>query len=540
MASADALNTEAKQAGAFAPFRHRVFAVLWAATVFSNIGMWMRDTASAWLMTDLSASPIMVALIQSAAMLPVFLLSLPAGALADIYDRRKLMIAVQAALALLSITLGVLTFTGIMTANILLALTLIAGVGNALNGPVWQSIVPELVPKADLKSAVALNSLGINISRAIGPAVAGVLIAAGGVAAAYFVDVLTYVAILAALIWWPRSQIPAALPERFGGAMRTGIRYAAQSTALHRVLLRAMLFFIPASCVWALLPLVSRQEIGGGASGYGILLGAVGGGAILGALIMPALRKRLSVEGLAAGATGVMAFAMGALAFAGDVATGAAILTFVGVAWITSLTTLNATAQSVLPNWVRGRGLAIYLTVFFGAMTAGSVLWGWVAQTTSLNTALLAAGAAALILGTVARVLPLPQGDDDLTPSHHWPEVVLGDHVNPDRGPVMVTVEYRIAKADQPEFLKAIPTLSRIRRRDGAYDWGVMADADDPERATEWFLVGSWSEHLRQHDRVSIADKAVQDGVQAYHRGSEPPVVRHLLSLKPHQDAVQP
>lgn len=525
-----------EQTGAFSPFRHRVFTVLWIVTVIGNIGMWMRDTASAWLMTDLSASPIMVALVQSAAMLPVFLLSLPAGALADIYDRRKLMIAVQAAMAVVSILLGILTMSGLMTANILLALTLLAGVGAALNGPVWQSIVPELVPKAELKPAVALNSLGINISRAIGPAVAGALIAAAGVATAYFVDVVTYVFILAALVWWPREQTAAALPEHFGGAMRAGLRYAAASAPLQRVLLRAALFFIPASCIWALLPLVSRQNIGGGATSYGLLLAAVGAGAILGALAMPLLRKRLFVESLAATATGLIALAAAALAFAENVPAGAVILSFTGVAWITSLTTLNATAQSVLPNWVRGRGLAICLTVFFGAMTAGSVIWGWIAQATSLDTALLVSAATAIMFGGLAWRLPLPQGDDDLTPSHHWPEVMLAERPHADDGPVMVTIEYRVAKADQPAFVRAATQLSRIRRRDGAYDWGLMADAGDPERVTEWFMVGSWSEHLRQHERVSLADKTIQDAVRAFHQGEQPPLVRHLLTLKPNQD----
>jgi MFS family permease len=518
-------------ASAFAPLHHRAFAVLWTATVVGNIGGWVRDTGSAWLMTELAPSPVMVALVQAAATLPVFLFSLPAGALADILDRRRLMIVVQIGLACVSLTLGLLTAFGLIDPVALLILTLAAGFGAAIAGPVWQSIVPELVPRADLKPAVALNSLGINISRAIGPALAGALIVTSGVAATYFLDVASYLVTLAALFWWRRTQERPAVPEHFGGAMHAGLRYTMASMPLRRVLLRAVLFFAPASCYWALLPLIARTEINGGAGGYGLLLAAVGIGAVGGALLMPRLRRQLSAEAVTFGATLLTGFATAGLALAGSVGLGMALLGGAGAAWITMLTTLNGTAQSVLPNWVRGRGLAVYLTVFFGTMTVGSLAWGQVASLSSIDTALVAAGTLSGLSALLGRWLVLPAGDDDLTPSHHWPQPIIAQGLEPAGGPIMVTISYEVSPGDQPAFAQSATALRAIRRRDGAYDWGLMTDAAEPTQVTEWFLVGSWEEHLRQHDRIAVADKEIQDRVRAFHRGEEPPRVRHLVSI---------
>lgn len=526
------MKPDAPSASAFAPLKHHAFAVLWAATVVGNVGVWVRDTASAWAMTEFAPSPIMVAAVQAAATLPVFLFSLPAGALADIVDRRRMMIVVQAGLALVSLALALLALWGRLDPVALLLLTLAGGVGAALTGPVWQSIVPELVPRPDLKPAVALNSLGINISRAIGPALAGAIIVGAGVAAAYVVDLASYVFVLAALIWWKRDvAVQTTAPERLGGAMRAGVRYALASAPLRRVLLRATLFFAPASCYWALLPLVTREEIGGGAGGYGILLAAVGIGAVGGAVLMPRLRSVLRGETLALVAMLATGAATAGLAFAASLATGAALLGLAGAAWITMLTSLNGTAQGVLPDWVRGRGLAVYLTVIFGTMTAGSLVWGQVATLTSLDAALVTAGGACALAALLGLVLPLPLADADLTPSHHWPAPIVAEGAAPAGGPIMVLIDYRVAPADHAAFAIAAGPLGQLRRRDGAYDWGLMADAADPQRLTEWFLVGSWDEHLRQHDRVTQADRAVQDGIRAFHRGTRPPAVRHLVPV---------
>ena len=520
-----------KEASAFAPFRTRVFTVLWAATVIGNIGSWVRDTASAWMMTELAPTPAMVALVQAAGSLPIFLLSLPAGALSDILDRRRLMVFIQAGLCLVSLTLATLTALGLLGPGALLGLTLLAGIGAALAGTVWQAIVPELVPPGSLRPAVALNSLGINISRAIGPALAALLILSAGVPAAYLLDVSSYLVIIAALLWWRRRLETPEVPEQFAGAVRAGFRYALASLPLRRVLLRAMLFFVPASCCWALLPLVARQSLQGGAGDYGLMMAAIGAGAVMGAFLLPRLRRALSGEGVALLAGLLMAAATAALALVASVPLACIVLTLVGAAWIAALSTLNTAAQSVLPSWVRGRGLAVYLTVFSGAMTGGSLLWGALADRSSIGLALLIAGGTCAVLALLSRLLPLPEGKEDLTPSHHWPAPALADGAGPEGGPVMVSIEYRIPLADQRAFAAAAGPLGAIRRRDGAFAWGLMIDAAEPERVTEWFLVASWSEHLRQHGRVSVADKAVQERALAYHRGEAPPAVRHLLTL---------
>lgn len=518
--------------GSFAPLRQKLFAVLWGATVIGNTGSFIRDVASSWLMTDLSTSPTAVAMVQAAATLPVFLLAIPAGVLADILDRRKFLIAIQLLLAGVSVCLMLLTAWGMQTIGSLVALTFLGGVGAALMGPTWQAIVPELVDKKDIKNGVALNSLGINISRAIGPALGGLILASLGGAFTYGVDVISYVFVIAALLWWRRP--PAArdeLSEQFMGAFRAGLRYARASRELHVVLLRAFCFFALASSVWALLPLVARGLLGGGAGFYGILLGAVGLGAIGGALVMPKLREHLDADGLMLGAALVTAAVMAGLSFAPPQWVAVASLLLLGGAWITALTTLNGTAQSILPNWVRGRSLAVYLTVFNGAMTAGSLAWGAVAEGVGVPAALLIGAAGLVIVGGISHVIKLPKGEADLVPSNHWPEPLTATPIENDRGPVLILVEYRIAPSDRVPFLQALERLSAERRRDGAYAWGVTEDAADPGLMLEWFQVESWAEHLRQHRRVSKADADVQEEVLRFHQGPQRPVVRHLLAV---------
>lgn len=518
--------------GSFAPLRRRLFAVLWVATVLGNVGSFMRDVASAWLVTDLSASPAAVAAVQAAGTLPVFLLAIPAGVLADILDRRRFLILVQILLGAVSAALMLLSASGLLTVSSLIALTFAGGVGAALMGPTWQSIVPELVPRAELKSAVALNSLGVNIARSIGPAAGGALLAAFGAAATYGADVASYVIVILTLLWWRRE--PAArddLSERFLGAFRAGLRYARASRDLHRVLARAVLFFACASSLWALLPLVARRILGGGPGYYGLLLGAVGLGAILGAVVLPRLRHWVEGDRLLLASALVTAAGNAALALGPPMAAAPVILLLVGAAWIAALTTLNAATQGILPNWVRGRGLALYLTVFSGAMSGGSVLWGAVAEWAGLVPALLAgAGALALVALAAARIR-LPAADLDLAPSHHWPEPLLATPVEHDRGPVMVTVEYRVPAAERAAFLAALVPLSDERRRDGAYAWGIAEDSADPERLVEWFLVESWAEHLRQHRRIAAADADIQRALRRFHAGPADPAVRHLLAV---------
>ena len=522
----------APPSSSFAPLKQKLFFVLWTATVLGNVGSFVRDVASSWLMTDLSSSPTAVALVQAAASFPAFLLAIPAGVLADTLDRRKFLICIQLLLAAVSTSLLLLSATGLQSVTSLITLTFVGGIGAALMGPTWQAIVPELVPKKDLKSAVALNSLGINIARAIGPAMGGLVLASFGAAFTYGVDVISYVFVIAALIWWPRpKKDDDALTERFAGAFRAGLRYARASRELHVVLVRTFIFFALASSVWALLPLVARKMLGGGAGFYGILLGAVGLGAIGGALIMPKLRAKLSSDGLLLMASLITAVVMGILSFAPPQWVAVSILLVLGAGWITALTTLNGVAQSILPNWVRGRALAVYLTVFNGAMTLGSISWGLIAQELGIGNTLLLGAAGLVVFGLIAHRLKLPQGEADLEPSKHWPEPLLAAPVEHDRGPVRIEIEYHVLVADREEFLKLLRTLSAERRRDGAFAWGVAEDSANPETLVEWFDVESWAEHLRQHRRVTKTDADVQEALLQFHRGATPPVVRHFIDV---------
>ena len=518
--------------GAFAPLRRASFAVVWAATILGNTGSFMRDVASAWLVTDLGAGPAAVSLIQAAGTLPIFLLAIPAGVLSDILDRRKFLIALQLLLASVSLSLLLLAQFGAMSVAALVGLTFLGGIGAALMGPSWQAIVPELVPAKEMKPAVALNSLGINIARSIGPAAGGLLLSVAGAAAAYGADVASYAFVIAALLWWRRPAKAAdALSENFGGAFRAGLRYARSSRPLHVVLLRAAIFFAFASAVWALLPLVARNLLGGDAGFYGILLGAVGAGAILGALLLPRLRRWLDADGLMLVAAMATAVAMAALSLAPPRPVALALLLLLGLAWIIALTTLNGTAQAILPNWVRGRALAIYLTVFNGAMTAGSLGWGATAEALGVPGTLMLAAAGLVAVGLLLHRVKLPKGEADLIPSNHWPEPLTAEPVPHDRGPVLILIEYRIAAGDRGAFLHAMHELAAERRRDGAFGWGITEDAADPEQLVEWFTVESWAEHLRQHHRVSHADADVQAEARRYHQGPEAPVVRHFLTL---------
>lgn len=526
------MSAERPASGSFAPLRQPIFAVLWAATVLGNIGSFMRDVASSWMVTELSASPTAVALIQTAATLPIFLLAIPAGVLSDILDRRRFLIAVQILLACVSGTLLVLARTDSLTVESLVALTFVGGIGAALMGPTWQSIVPELVPRSDLKNAVALNSLGINIARALGPAAGGLLLASFGAGAAYGADVASYVFVIAALIWWKRpAAVDTGLSEQFFGAFRAGLRYARASKELHVVLLRAAVFFLFASSVWALLPLVARGMLGGTAGFYGVMLGAVGAGAILGALLLPRLRQRLDADGLVLTASVLSALVMAVLSFAPPQWLAVLLMMVLGIGWIIALTTLNGVAQAVLPNWVRGRGLAIYLMVFNGAMAGGSLSWGLVAQEAGIPATLLIGAAGLVAIALLFHRVKLPTGEADLQAANHWPEPMLTEPVAHDRGPVMVQIEYRIRKNDVPAFLLAMKQVAQERRRDGAYAWGVAEHTSEPERVIEWFLVESWAEHLRQHARVSNADADMQGQALRFHIGPERPVVHHFLAL---------
>ena len=396
-------------ASAWSPFRHRTFSVLWGAALISNIGGWMHDLAAGWLMTTLAPTPAMVALVQAATTLPVFLLAVPAGTLADRLDKRKLQIVVQAFMLVLAAALGILVLRGGVTSQVLLAFTFGMGVSTAILSPAWQAILPQLVPREDLPPAISLHAVGMNISRAIGPALGGALIVAFGIAWPFLVNALSFVAVIAALLWWrplpaaPRTQPPVG----FAKAMLQGLDQARSNKALQNTLLRSVLFYVFGSAYWALLPLIAREQLHGGAQLFGVLVGCIGVGAVSGAFFLPPLRARIGLDGVViAGALGT-AGALTGYALLHIPALGMVASLLAGASWIASLSSLNVAAQLAVPDWVRARGMALYTAVFYGCLALGSVLWGQVATHTSVTTALLLAAAGAVLgLGLAGR-LPL-------------------------------------------------------------------------------------------------------------------------------------
>ncbi|MGC2460266.1 MAG: MFS transporter [Steroidobacteraceae bacterium] len=518
-----------------AAFRHRAFTVIWIATVVSNIGTWMYNAASGWLMVSLNSDALLVSLVQVATSLPMFLFALAAGALADIFDKRRFLIGVEAGTTLLSAIFAAMVEFGHVTPGTLLLFMFLIGAGGALSAPAWQSVVPQLVPAQDLAPAVAANSVGINISRAVGPALAGTIIGLAGIAAPFWLNALSNLGVIGALLWWRApvtgaSRLPA---ERFASAMRMGFRHARHNPHLRATLIRAVAFFLFASAYWALLPLVARNQIAGGPALYGVLLGAIGAGAVGGAFALPWAKSRLGPDLMVVAATvgTAVSLVLFGLARVPIVALVASILA--GASWIAVLANLNVSAQVALPDWVRGRGLAIFVTVFFGSMTLGSGVWGEIADIAGLPSTHFIAAAGALLAIPLTRRWKLQTGAGvDLTPSMHWPVPVVTHEIESDRGPVLVTVEYRLtSEKDRNAFLTALERLAHERRRDGAYAWGVFEDTAENGRFLETFLVESWIEHLRQHERVTHADRVLQEHI---HRLLEHmPAVRHLISVEP-------
>ena len=533
MGMSAARGAAAKAPPFLAPFRHPAFAVIWTATLISNVGWWMYSAASGWLMTSLNPDPFIVALVQAASSLPIFLFAIPAGALADIFDKRKFLIVVESLTTAVSALYAAIVGFGLARPGNLLLFTFLIGAAGALTVPAWQAVVPLLVPRDDLPPAIAANSAGVNVSRAVGPALGGLTISAYGVVAPFWANALANLAIVGSLLWWrPRQDVRTLLPaERFGQAILAGLRYARHNLHLRATMVRAAGFFLFTSAYWALLPLVSREQIAKGPEFYGVLLGVIGAGAVAGAFFLPWLKGKLGPDWLMAlGAFG-QAVAMVLYGLARDPVTALLASIIAGASWIAALATLGVSAQVALPDWVRARGLALYTTVFFGCLTLGSAAWGEIAVRVGLPAAhFLAAG------GTVAAIVltwrwKLQTGAGlDMTPSMHWPAPITAQAIEQDRGPVLVTVEYRIRPADREEFLDALARLEHERRRDGAYAWGVFEDAAEEGRMVETFLVESWMEHLRQHERVTNADRLVQDAVHRFTLTGAPKVTHFIAA----------
>lgn len=503
---------------AWSPLHNALFRSLWIATVVSNVGTWMQDVGAGWLMTSLSSSPSLVALVEAADSLPVMLLAFPAGAIADIVDRRRLLIAVQIYLLAVAGALGVLAAFHLVTPWTLLGFTFALGVGAAIVMPAWAAIVPDLVPADELSSAIALNSIAINVSRAIGPAIAGVLVAAVGPWLVFGLNALSYIGIIAVLLRWRREHRKSRLPaERFMGALRVGLRFVMHSHALQVVLIRGIAFFVFASATWSLFPLIVRKELGRGPEIYGLLLTCIGVGAVSGAMLLPRVRAKLSRDVLVAGASALYAVAALLLGHVQNLALLVIAMLATGVAWISILSALQVSAQQTLPSWVRARGLAAFVVVFMGGMALGSILWGQVAVRIGIPNALTAAALGMAVAIALTWRFKLGQHQvRDFTPSLDWPAPVLAEIPEPDSGPVLVTIEYRVRIDKRVEFVSAMGSVEQMRRRNGAYFWELVHDSADPTRYLECFMDESWVEHMRQHERASVADREIRDHAKEF------------------------
>jgi MFS family permease len=525
-----ARTTEAPVLSAWAPLRIRTFRALWTAQLFSMLGTWMQTVGAQWLLVDEPGAATLVGLVQTAAMLPTLVLALPAGALADILDRRRMLVAVQLFQVVVGAGLTVLAVADLLTPVLLLTATFLLGVGTTLTIPAYQALVQELVGREHMRSATALNGVAMNLARAVGPAIAGVLVAQIGVAAVFALNALTYLALGAVLVALrPPAAVERLLPERFGGALLAGTRYVRHSPAVRRLLLRTLLFVAPGAALWALLPLVASRLLGLGAVGYGVLLGALGVGAVSGAAVLPHVVARLSPSRLVLVAGLVFGAATAVAALVPNVVVVVVALAPAGLAWLCVLATMNGNLSMFLPGWVRARGLSIYQMVFAGGQAIASLVWGVLAEWIGLVPTLLTA-AAVLALGAVT-VVVWALGDVsglDRSPAVYWPEPQLELDAGPEDGPVLVTLTFTVPPENVERFLAAMVPVRRMKMRTGATSFAVYRDGAVPDRFVEVAQYPSWAEHLRQHGgRLTGSDRELETVAQAFADG--PPVVMHLL-----------
>lgn len=515
------------------PLSISLYRSLWLATIVANIGTCMKDVGTGWLMTSLTPSPLLVALVQAATMLPMALLSLPGGAMADIVDRRILLLFAKLWGMAAAACLFIATLTGMIDALLLLALTFATACGSALAVPALQAITSELVPRPAIAQAVTLAGISNNIARIVGPAAGGIVIAVAGVEWVFFANAVSVVGILVVLRGWKRrAETNRFPPEHLLGAIRAGFRYAHSSPELHSLLVRSLAFFLCASALWSLLPLVARQELGLGPAGYGLMLASIGVGAITGALSLPRLRRQLSADQLSKGASLLLAVAVAAAGIADDIRVAIVAMVATGFGWNVMTTNLQSVALLGAANWVKARAFGIFLMVFQGSMAIGAVLWGTVALQIGVANSLLAAAAllaAGLLFAALYPLIIDPGRDFD--PSRHLPDPVVDQPVAEDEGPVLITIEYQVDPTQSVEFIARLRKMRAVRLRDGAVRWRYWRDVSRRNRIVETFIVDSWLDHMRQHDRFTNADRVLQQDVWELHTGKSPPLVRHWIAL---------
>jgi predicted MFS family arabinose efflux permease len=514
----------------WAPLRFTVFRWLWLASLASNVGTWMQTVGAQWFLVHAAHAAILVALVQTADMLPDVLFGIVGGVLADTLDRRRLLMTVQAALVVATSALAVLTITGHMTPALLLLFTFVIGSGSVLTNPAYQSLVPELVPREQIPAAAQLSSINVNLARAIGPALAGILIAAIGVGALFALNAATFLFYgLVVTLWRPSPDIAPQISEPFVSALRAGGRYVRYAPVVRRILLRAALFLVPASALWALLPLIATDRLGLGSGGYGLLLGALGIGAIAGASVLSKVRARLSPNPLVALIGGVFAAALAAVILVRSTIVVVVVLLLAGMAWVGMLATVNTLLQLFLPRWVRARGLSVYQMVLFGAQGLGALLWGVVADSFGLTvTFLVAAGLMAAAAASV-RIWPLVDTSNMDRSAVVRPDPNVDLETDGDSGPVVVRTTYSIPTEQELDFMRAMAHVRASRLRTGATQWGLFRNGERPGEFEEIFVVSSWDEHLRQHrERLTATDLAYEE--QAKTLSYPAPQTWHLLA----------
>ena len=514
------------------PLRTPLFRNLLLADVMSDVGTFMQSVGAAWLMVSLGAGPMYVALTQTASALPFFIFALPAGAIGDIVDRRLLILCTELWMASVALVLAVMTIAGFMSPVLLLGLTFALSAGDAIETPTWRAVLPEIIRKEDLAAASALNGIEFNFARAVGPALAGVIIAVAGVGAAFTLNVVSFLGVIILVARWKRPVRRRTTPaETVAGAIVAALRYVRFSPSLRSMMLRSGLTMFFASALIALMPSLSRS-VSDSPTSYGVLLGCFGLGAVLGALTLQPARARWSSELVASGGVAILGLTTAAAGFLHAMPELAATMLVAGAAWIVFISLVSALMQTLAPDWVRARVLAVFMLVFQGGLAAGSALWGAIAARAGIQHALVGAGLGIVATAALGLVAKLPEATTDVSPWNHWrmPAIVADVRPDFDEGPVLVTVEYRVTRERALEFLEAIHTYGRTRRRDGAFRWGVYRDLEDADRYIETFLINSWAEHLRQHERATVADREAEERLRAYVAGV--PDVRHLVSAR--------
>lgn len=514
-----------------APLRHDSYRMIWLASFASNFGGLIQAVGAAWMMTSISQSSDMVALVQASTSAPIMLFSIIAGVLADSFDRRRIMLAAQMLMLVSSACLALFAWGGWITPWTLLFFTFIIGCGTALNNPSWQVSVGDLVPREDIPAAVTLNSMGFNITRSVGPAIGGAIVAAAGATAAFLVNTASYFALIYALYRW-RPSLPAnPLPrEPFGSAIAGGLRYVAMSPNICKVLLRSFIFGFSSCVILALLPLVARDLVGGGPLTFGFLLGAFGLGAIGGAFGNARIREAISSEWIIRFA--FLGFALSAVTISissSRLMTAAALLV-AGACWVLALSLFNTVMQLSTPRWVVGRALSLYQTLVFGGMAIGSWVWGVAAENSGVSSALVAA-ASVMLFGVVTGLrFAMPAfAALNLDPLNRFVEPPLRLDITPRSGPIAIQVDYEIDDNDLAEFLPLMAERRRIRIRDGARNWTLMRDLENPSIWTEAYHVATWVEYVRHNQRRTQADAVTSDRILELHKGAEKPRVHRMI-----------